>query len=218
MKTLLLCTVFTVLLCTSALAAEKGIAVDSLTGTGVTLTAQTAAGDDVITEESAGDKTVYPNTERVKMVLDSTTSNTEYLVFVLTGENNTTPMDDNIVYIDQQTGTGSAMTFYLFPSSLSNGKYTICVATSDNQVAQVGSFEYYASYTLGDIDGNGKYAPKDARDILRISLGKGGPWTEVQRLAADVDGNGRVAPKDAREVLRASLGKYGDYLRPIGGK
>lgn len=204
---LLLGALFTVLLCTSALAADatKGIVKDSLIGTGVTLTAKTANGD--AQDGTVDGKTVYADAERIGMQV-ATTSGTEYLVFVLKGENATVPMASNIVYIDQESGTGGNVDFNLYPSSLANGEYTICMATSaltGGDLKTVGSFEYYASYTPGEVDGKEGINSRDAQFVLQHSLGLR-TFTETQKLAADVDGKPGINSRDAQFILQASLG------------
>ncbi len=62
-----------------------------------------------------------------------------------------------------------------------------------------------ATTQWGDVDGNGKVEPGDARLALRYSLNIEAPTT-AQRAASDVDGNNQITPADARGILRISLG------------
>lgn len=203
LKTLLLAGVFTVLLCGSALAVgERGIC-DVSSQSGTTLTPKTAANSTAATQ-TIGGKTVYLNAERVAMTYSGAEAGTEYLVFVL--EDGTTPTADNIVYIDQKSGT-AAGTFDLYPSRLTSGKtYNVFVSSSSDGLTKVGSFGYYADYMLGDVDGNSKVTANDARCILRDVVGKE-TLTESQRLAADVNRDGKVTANDARVILRVVVGK-----------
>ena len=63
------------------------------------------------------------------------------------------------------------------------------------------------AYSVGDVDGNGKIEPADARLALRaavkLELYAAG---SAQFLAADVDNNGEIDPSDARSILRAAVG------------
>lgn len=58
-------------------------------------------------------------------------------------------------------------------------------------------------YAIGDVDGNGKVTPADARLALRAAanLEKLG---DKALKAADLDGNGKVTPAEARKILRVS--------------
>lgn len=204
LKTLLLAGVFTLLLCGSALAAgERGIC-DVSSQSGTTLTPKTAA-NGTAAMQTIGGKTVYLNAERVAMTYSGAVAGTEYLVFVL--EDGTTPTADNIVYIDQKSGTEANSGFDLYPSRLVSGKtYNVYVSSSSDGLTKVGSFGYYADYMLGDVDGNSKVTANDARCILRDVVGKE-TLTESQRLAADVNRDGKVTANDARVILRVVVGK-----------
>lgn len=204
MRTLLLGAVFTVLLCTSALAAGERGMYDVTGSAGVALTAQTAAQGTPATASVTVDgaqKVVSLDAERIAMTYTGTAADTEYLVFVLKGDT-TTPMADNIVYIDQKTGTGGDLSFDLYPSSLSSGIYTICMSTTSDAVAKIGSFGYYASYKLGDVDGDGSVKSRDALFVLQ-HVAELRPFSETQRLAADVDGIAGIRSRDALFILQA---------------
>ncbi len=60
------------------------------------------------------------------------------------------------------------------------------------------------TYSLGDVDNDGKITAADARMALRMSVNLDKP-TDDQKLAADVDGNGNVTAADARIILRVSV-------------
>ena len=75
------------------------------------------------------------------------------------------------------------------------------------------------SYSAGDVDGNGKIAPEDARLALRASVG----LEQIQKekdseafAAADVNNSGEIEPEDARLILRASVGL--EFLTQRDGK
>ncbi len=59
--------------------------------------------------------------------------------------------------------------------------------------------------TLGDVDGNGKVDPVDARTVLKSTVGLV-TLTESQKKAADMNGNGKIEPIDARSILRLVVG------------
>lgn len=59
------------------------------------------------------------------------------------------------------------------------------------------------SLLLGDVDGNGKVSPADARLALRAAA-KLVSLSKTQFTAADVDKNGRLSPSDARKILRVA--------------
>lgn len=75
--------------------------------------------------------------------------------------------------------------------------------TKPNETTTEKPTEPKPSYTLGDIDGNGKITAADARIALRISA-KLETGTENQLLAADTDKNGRITASDARKILRVA--------------
>ena len=62
-----------------------------------------------------------------------------------------------------------------------------------------------ANYRTGDVDGNGKIQPEDARLTLRAAVGYI-RLTGMAFQAADADGDNAVTPADARLILRASVG------------
>lgn len=74
-----------------------------------------------------------------------------------------------------------------------------------------------AAYSIGDVDGNGRITPEDARLALRASVG----LEQIQKdsepfAAADVNNSGAIEPEDARLILRASVGL--EFLSQRDGK
>lgn len=204
LKTLLLAGVFTVLLCGSALAAgERGIC-DVSSQSGTTLTPKTAA-NGTAAMQTIGGKTVYLNAERVAMTYSGAVAGTEYLVFVL--EDGTTPTADNIVYIDQKSGTEANSGFDLYPSRLVSGKtYNVYVSSSSNGLMPVGSFGYYADYIPGDADGNGKVDVSDVTAVIAHIVGNK-LLQGSQLLAANVTGSdGKVDVSDATRIISYVVG------------
>ena len=65
----------------------------------------------------------------------------------------------------------------------------------------------------GDLDGNGKLEPADARTALRASVGLEWDTGGYYETMADIDGDGSVSPADARQILRYAVGLDG-YTPP----
>ena len=60
-------------------------------------------------------------------------------------------------------------------------------------------------YRMGDVNGDGKIQPEDARLTLRAAVGFI-RFTGAAFNAADTDKDGKITPADARLILRASVG------------
>lgn len=209
-RVLLLGALFAVLLCTSALAVDANSGIyDTHAETGYNIVAQKQ--DKTVVGDATGTATVngatinfYPETERVKFTISSTSEGQEYLVFILTEQK--VPSSGNIVYIDQQTGvgTGGALTFELYPSSLSNDKTYYIYVTTQNQSMDTskpaGSFKYYAAYTLGDVNNDKSIDILDAAAAvdhrLKRKLLEGNAF-----LAADVTKDSVVDILDAAKIV-----------------
>lgn len=206
LKMLLLAGVFTVLLCGSALAAGESSGICDVTN-GL-LKPQDANGNTVTTTATSPDgKTYYPGAVRLPLEVN-TTSGVEYLVFVLEGSASLAPTTENIVYIDQQTGTGNEITFNLYPSRLVNGKtyYIYVTNSSASSTAPIGNFSYYAAYKLGDVDSNNVINIDDAMAIINHIVGRA-TLSGNQLLAANADGNGSVNIDDAMTVINYIVGR-----------
>lgn len=216
LRVLLLGAVFTVLLCTSALAVDsaKGIVTDTLKPadevTNVALEAQKADGTPVTGGTASSDgKSVLADTEKVGMTVSNTTDGNQYLAFVLK-DGSGVPTASNIVYIDQVQASGTSANFNLYPSSLASGtKYHIYLSsneTTGGNLKEVGSFEYYAPYKLGYVDDDDKITATDAQWILQMVVQKRAA-TDTQRLAADVDGDQKLTATDAQWLLQVVVQK-----------
>lgn len=208
LRMLLLGALFTVLLCTTALAADSGIVANSLKpvdATKVTLTAKDSGGNTV----QAGD-TVYPNAVQVGMDYSGATAGNQYLAFVL-NDDTRIPTANNIVYIDQVQASGTSANFNLYPSSLVSGKtYNIWLSSNEEggSLQKVGSFDYYAPYVRGDADGSGVVDVDDATAIINYII-SARTLEGNQLLAADVDintGTGTVDVFDATKILNFLIG------------
>lgn len=213
LRTLLLAAALTALLCVSALAADSTV---SITGqTGATLTPKTAEGE-TITEKDGK----YENA--AKFDVNATgTQGSQYLLLVLRDQN--VPTEQNIVYINQAaagedgnlafTGSDAA-----YPMTMTSGTYYVYLVgdgkTFDPAKADA-SFTYEAGYTLGDVDGDGKWTANDALYTLQIAVNKTTlkidnvdvPVTDAMRAAANADKDKYVTANDALLILQKAVGK-----------
>lgn len=228
LKTLMLAGVFAMLLCGSALASDAAkmgmydLKIEPEFASNVAVEFQTkdhgeATPESVVLRKIETTESVSINAERVSLTVNNQTGS-ECLVFILKGNTAEAvlgaggvpvPTQGNIAYIDQKTGAAS-VTFDLYPKGLDSGKtYTICMATTSEGIKKVGTFKYYSSYRLGDIDYDGVIKTIDATNTLKMSAKKKTP-TELEWLAADADcdGKSKISTFDATLVLRASAKKY----------
>ena len=91
------------------------------------------------------------------------------------------------------------------PSTAENGVETrICTLCGEEETRPIAAIS--PSYTLGDVDGNGKIEAADARLALRASV-KLEKYEEGSApfLAADANRDGQIGPEDARTILRVSV-------------
>lgn len=210
LRWLLLSGVMMTLLCVSALAAEPTEAgMYKITGSGATLTPQTANESSISKDDSnAAYSGYYANAARFG-VSATATSGKQYLLLVVKGKNGTAPTAENIVYIDQAAADSSgAVTFTAYPSTLGKGHYCVYVVghnkgyEADSPAAE---FDTYQPYTLGDVNGDGKVKANDAQFALQMSVNLG-TWTDTQKLAADVNKDGKVKTNDALFILQKAVG------------
>lgn len=168
-------------------------------------------------EDAATYMTVTPNGADltpsgglVNMYYNSARSGNYYLVFLVKGTG-TTPTVDNVVYIDQVTAEGSSVSFDLYPSSWSNGTYTVLLASNDGtSVQSVGTIAYDAPYTLGDVNSDGKINASDATEVLMHAVKKK-TLTGDTFSAADVTKNNIVDAADATRILMYSVKKITEF-------
>ncbi len=66
------------------------------------------------------------------------------------------------------------------------------------------------TYTLGDVNQDGKVDAKDALDVLKASVGKI-TLTQEQKLAAEVDGKEGINANDALQILKYSVKKIDKF-------
>lgn len=215
MKKWIMCA-FTVMLLSltlsvTAFAAEGDSGVYNVQNNGVKLTPMTATSG-AITPGSANldGKTVddfHKDAARVQVDLTNAESGKEYLVIVTEGTADTagtvTPDANNIVYIDQVTADSANVSFNVYPKALTSGKtYSVRISTNaaNGALAEKGSFQYYAAYTLGDVNDDSRINGNDATRVL-LHAAKKVVLTGNQLSAADVNGDGRVNGNDATRIL-----------------
>ena len=179
---------------------------DVKNSSGATLTPLTAANGSIQAGSANVDGSTisgfYKDAARIKVDLTGAESGKEYLVIVTEGQN-VTPDANNIVYIDQVTASGGSVSFNVYPRTLTSGKtYSVRISTNaaNGALAEKGSFQYYAAYTLGDVNEDKVIDGKDATRVLlhaaeRITL------TGGQLSAAKVNSDDVVDGKDATRIL-----------------
>lgn len=212
LRTLLLAAALTALLCVSALAADS--AVSNVTGN--ILTPKTAEGAE-ITADTNGK---YENA--VKFDVNATgTKGSQYLLLVLRDQK--VPTEQNIVYINQAAaGEDGKLAFTgsdaAYPMTMTSGTYYVYLVGDDKTFDPAkadASFTYEAGYTLGDVDGDGKWTANDALYTLQIAVNKTTlridnadvPVTDTMRAAANTDKDKYVTANDALLILQKAVGK-----------
>ena len=149
----------------------------------------------------------YAGAERLKLTYSGGNSGAFYLVMSLNADK-TTPSAGDIVYIDQETASGS-VEFTINPSELMGGKtYYLYLSGSGTDgitsLTKVASYSYYAPYVLGDVNEDKVVDAKDATKILRYTVNLE-TFSSGQSLAGDVNGDNVVDAKDATKILRYTV-------------
>ncbi len=116
----------------------------------------------------------------------------------------TEPNENNIVYINQLSATGSNIQFNLLPDA-AEGTYEVRMGGTGIETADIGTFTL-SSVIYGDLDGNGEIDAFDAVWVLRYASLDPTIPAGINIGAADVDGNNEIDAFDAVWILRyASL-------------
>lgn len=202
------------LTCAAAQASDTGLRNFSVVGkysNDIRLTALDASNQQVTATGSD-----YAGAAKVRVTYSNPQSGSEYLLIVLTGDDET-PTVDNMAYIDQQTAGSTQLDFTIFPKKVDNTvkSVTYSVYLSSNTDAgtgngvtgyeKVGTFEYYSSgvgdVKLGDVDGDGEIMVGDAVLVLQAVV-EAETLDERQTTAADVDKDGSVMVGDAVAILQ----------------
>lgn len=216
LRTFLLAAALTALLCVSALAADSAVS----NVTGEILTPKTAEGAE-ITADANGK---YTNAVQFDLTAtEGLTNGSQYLVLMLkvAGEN-TVPTAENIYYINQKAAAADGKLAFtnaggdpIYPMDLVNGTYSIYILGDGKTFDPAASFTYEAGYTLGDVDGDGKWTANDALYTLQIAVNKTTlkidnvdvPVTDAMRAAANADKDKYVTANDALLILQKAVGK-----------
>ncbi|MCR5137657.1 MAG: dockerin type I repeat-containing protein [Oscillospiraceae bacterium] len=220
LRILLLLALFTAVLCLGAYAASEAPTVPGIyevsvlpgyTST-VAFEAELADGTPVAAETKLldeADKDFYANAEKIKVTYNGAGSGFQ-LILALTDDLDNpgaAPTESNIKYIDQDTMTGSEISFTVYPSSLENGKqYYVYLANSDG-LNKILTFKYFLPYKLGDVDGENGLNSYDASLILQNLVGTY-DFVGTGALAADVDGENGINSYDASLILQHLVGSY----------
>lgn len=195
------------LLPTAALATE-GTPTDAgmygLTGS-LTLTPQTAAGAEITATTQGGHTGYYADAVRFGVSGADLTAGVQYLLLVIQGAKGTLPTESSIVYMDQAAANADqSITFNAYPSRFVGGHYCVYLVgtgKSFDAASPAAEFDYYQSYTLGDVNDDGTINVVDALRVLRhaaniIEL------DDTAKMAADVNGDNNVNVVDALRILR----------------
>ncbi len=178
-------------LCLTAVAAAaegpaSGICNVDVVNNDVTVKALKADKTEVTTATEQDGKQVYADAVRLEVSYSAAEASAQYVVMVL-NDGNTVPTESNVAFIDQN---GTA-TFDVYPGTLENGKiYDVYISSNATggitAATKVASFGYYAAYTPGDVNEDGKINAFDAMAVINHVL-KNETLTGNQLLAANVD-------------------------------
>ena len=210
LKAILFLAAAVALMSVTALAADAGgiynVTVEDAYQETVKVTPLLPADDSPISPGASADGKItsgyYAGAVRVKVEYTGTTEETAYYL-ILAQNAEGAPTAENIVYIDQATGSA---TFTVYPSSLTTGTYYIYLSSTGSAKTQIASFKYYQPYTLGDVNEDTKINAVDALRILQYAVGKDS-LDSKQMLAADVNVDGKINAVDALNILQYAVGK-----------
>jgi len=212
----ILCALLVAALCVGALAADltQGITGET-TGTGVTITYYKEDGTtEVATVPSYASSTPRGEAEavanfhagavRLTVAVTSPDAAKTYLLIVT--EDTETPTENNIVYIDQKSGTELASgVFSVYPNGILNTDktYQIRIASTDSALTSVATFGYYMQYALGDLTRSGAARPGIADGVRMRRMGGGlYQYTAAEKAAADLIPDGEILINDVVKMLR----------------
>ena len=157
-------------------------------------------------ENVTADGGFYANADTFTLTCSNASGET--LVYLVEGSG--VPTEQNLQYIDQ---SGTDTTFTLKPKGLEADKtYRVYVSTASKEPTEAASFSYGAkpTYTLGDVNNDGKINSSDALLILQSAVGKI-TLSATQTLAADVNKDGKINSSDALKVLQYAVGKITSF-------
>lgn len=164
---------------------------------GYTLVPLDANGAEITASEG-----VYSNVEKLQLSFTGAAGE-QYVAFLLYEE--TVPTGDNIRYINQIPGTGSELTFVIYPDQMAKGGTYYVYVSSSNAYTQVGSFTVVGpAYTLGDVNEDGNITSTDASYVLQYIVGM--ELGEAAQAAADTNQDGVITSTDASYILQYIVG------------
>lgn len=220
LRSLLLAAVLTTVLCVGALAADgdpKSGVYNIAPAAGTTFTPLEVSSSSATINGTQVDH-FYAEAAKFSLNVENLQAGEQYLLLVLKADANggqpAMPGVGDIVYINQTTadsnGTVSFKTVY--PSTLSDGKYCVCVTGKDRPLAagMAATFNYYQAYTLGDVNEDGTIDSVDALKILQNWVGKI-DLKSNQKLAADVNKDNAIDSVDALKILQLWIGKISSF-------
>lgn len=215
LRSLLLAAVLCTALCVGALAADGDPTVDGIYNlTGNTLTPQDANGTAVsATNEGGAYSAFYEGAVKLSVDVSGLKTGEQYLLLIVKKGTSGALTGDSIYYIAQAAATDGKVAFTAYPKTMSSGSYTVYLTGGGRTIssgAEVGSFDYYQAYTLGDVDNNGKINAIDAMMVLQYSVDKI-TLSNTQMLAANVSGDTKVNGIDAMMILQYSVEKISSF-------
>lgn len=216
LRSLLLAAVLCTALCVGALAADGGPTVDGIYNlTGDALKPLDANDEAVSDTDKGGDYSAfYEGAVKLSVEVSGLTNGEQYLLLIVKNGTDGALTGDSIYYIAQTAATTDGkVAFTAYPKTMSSGSYTVYLTGGGRTIssgAEVGSFNYYQAYTLGDVDGKDGITTTDALLILQHIVHKI-DLTETQQLAADVSRANGVDTTDALMILQYIVHKITEF-------
>lgn len=218
LRSLLLAAVLCTALCVGALAADGDPTVDGIYNVNVeaadTLTPQDASGTAVsATNEGGAYSAFYKGAVKLSVDVSGLQNGEQYLLLIVKKGTSGALTGDSIYYIAQAAATDGKVAFTAYPKTMSSGSYTVYLTGGGRTIssgAEVGSFNYYQAYTLGDVNEDGSITTTDALLILQHIVHKI-DLTQTQQLAADVSKANGVDTTDALMILQYIVHKITEF-------
>lgn len=220
LRSLLLAAVLTTVLCVGALAADgdpKSGVYNIAPAAGTTFTPLEVSSSSATINGTQVDH-FYAEAAKFSLNVENLQAGEQYLLLVLKADANGSqpamPGVGDIVYINQTTADSNGTVRFetVYPSTLSDGKYCVCVTGKDRPLAagMAATFQYYQAYTLGDVNEDGSITTTDALLILQHIVHKI-DLTQTQQLAADVSKANGVDTTDALMILQYIVHKITEF-------
>jgi len=215
----------TLVLCGSALAAERSLDAgfyDIGTATNVTVTAMedgTTKAPAVTATIGSGTAIYYEGAERLAVTYSDAKAGSQYLVMLVEGDQLPT-VDNAIWYIDQVAGSSGSIKFDVYPTLSDKSAQQLSLYITSNQdgfeTKKIG-LKYApantyteAPYVLGDVDTKNGINATDASLVLQFAASLI-DFSETQKLAANVDLKYGVNASDASGILQYAASLIKDF-------